>query len=265
MRASLISLTMALLTALISACATFPLTERPEIQAVHPRIDGVDFQGVNLAFDVDVDNPYPIPIRTPSFRYGIDIEGSKFFDSEAASGIDLPAKNVGTVTLPVRLSYSDLFRTYQGLADAPEASYKLNGVLIFPVLGRSLELPLSHSGTVPIIRPPTFSDINIDMANISLLKTKINVDTAMKNPNAFSLGIEDLGYVLKLGDVELGGLTATTANTLDSGQTGQLSLTGELSPASAIVNLIRGGSAGGAKILPSGSIQTPYGPVKLQR
>ena len=71
--------------------------------------------------------------------------------------------------------------------------------------------------------------------------------------------------MLRLGDVEFGGLTATTTNTLDAGQTGRLSLTGELSAASAIISIIKGGSIGGAKIFPAGSIQTPYGPVKLQR
>jgi hypothetical protein len=170
---------------------------------------------------------------------------------------------VGTVTLPVRLSYTDLFRTYQNLADAAEANYTLHGSIILPLLGRSFELPVSHRGTFPVLRPPTFSDINVDLAQVSFLKTKINVDTAMKNPNVFALGIEDLGYMLKLGDVEIGGLTATAANTLDAGETGRLFLTGELSAASAIVNMIKGGNIGGAQIFPSGSIQTPYGPVKM--
>jgi LEA14-like dessication related protein len=235
--------------------------ERPEVQQVSPRIRGVDFQGLDMAFDVDVNNPYPLPIKTPRFRYGIDIEGSRFFDSEAASQLNLPAMGVGTVTLPVRLSYVDMLRTYRNLADAPEAAYTLRGALIMPVLGRSFEVPVSHSGTVPILRPPTFSNIDVNLANISLLKTRINAEAAMKNPNAFALGIKNLGYALKLGGVELGGLKATTGSTLEAGQTGRLSLSGEISAASAIVNMIKGGNLGGAEIVPSGKIQTPYGPV----
>ncbi len=86
----------------------------------------------------------------------------------------------------------------------------------------------------------------------------------MKNPNAFALGIENLGYVLKLGDIELGNLAATTGSTLEAGGTGRLSLSGKTSAASALLNLIKGGGPGMAKILPTGSIQTPYGPVKFR-
>ena len=250
-------------SACIFSCATLDSLERPEIRAVHPRIAGIDFQGVNMAFDVDVHNPYPIPIKAPKFRYGIDIENSRFMDSEADSGIDIPAADVGTAVLPVRLSYKDLWRTYKGLSDISEANYKLHGALIYNVFGRSLELPLSHSGTFPILRPPTFSDIKVDTTGLSLSGARIGINAGMTNPNAFPLDIRDLGYKLKLGDLTIGDLTAKTGTMLEAGQTGRLSLSGEISSASTIMNLIKGGSLGTAAILPSGSIQTPYGPVRF--
>lgn len=253
-----------LLMLLTVGCATVSSMDKPEVRNVSPRITGVDFHGLDMAFDVDVSNPYPLPIKTPRFRYGIDIEGSRFFDSEATSQLNLPANGIGTATLPVRLSYVDMLQTYRNLADAPEADYTLRGALILPVLGRSFEVPVSHSGTVPILRPPTFSNIDVDLANVSLLKARIQADAAMKNPNAFAVGIKNLGYALKLGGVELGGLKATTASTLEAGQTGRLSLAGEVSAASAIASMIRGGKIGDAEIIPSGSIQTPYGAVPFR-
>ncbi|GAB4330023.1 MAG: hypothetical protein Kow0099_00300 [Candidatus Abyssubacteria bacterium] len=217
-----------------------------------------------MVFDVDVDNPYPVPIKTPRFRYGLDIKGTRFFDSESESQINLPARGVGTVALPVRVSYADLFETYKNLSGESEVDYTLNGVMLLPVLGRQFELPLSHSGTFPVVRPPSFSNIDIDFTNLSLTKTKLDVSAAMKNPNAFALGVDGLGYVLKLGDIELGDLTATTQSTLGAGQTGQLLLSGEVSAASALLNMVKGGKAGSAQILPQGAIETPYGPVRLR-
>lgn len=251
------------LATFIVGCATLPAMDKPEVKGISPHITGIDFQGLDMAFDVDVNNPYPIPIRTPMFKYGLDIEGSRFFNSEATSKLDLPAKRIGTATLPVRLSYKDLFNTYSALKDAPEAAYNLNGALVLPIRGRKIEVPLSHSGTVPIIRPPKFSDIKFQVSEASLMRAKIGVDAAMKNPNAFALGIERLGYALKLGNVELGDLTATTLETLEPGQTGRLSLSGEVSAASALLKMIKGGNIGGASIIPSGSVQTPYGPIRF--
>lgn len=265
MRSGLLSAIGILFIGLIPGCATLPGVDRPEIQAVHPRITGIDFQGVNLDFDVDVYNPYPVAIRTPRFRYGLDVEGSNLFDSETASGLDLPARAVGTTVLPVRLAYSDLLSHYRTLADAPEANYRLHGALLLSSLGQSFELPLSHEGTFPILRPPTFSDVKFQLADVSLTKAKFNIDAAVNNPNIFTLGLEDLGYVLKLGDIKLGGLTAATDGSLDPGGTGRMSLSGEASVANTLFNLLVGGTAGQAQILPSGSIRTPYGKVNLQQ
>jgi len=251
------------LSVCIWGCATLDAFERPEVRAVRPRITDIDFQGVNMAFDVDVHNPYPIPIKASRFRYGLDIENSRFLDSETESSLDLPAAQVGTAVLPVRLSYKDLWGTFKNLSGASEANYRLHGALIYNAFGRSLELPLSHNGTFPILRPPAFSDIKIDTTALSLSGTKIGINAAMSNPNVFPLDIRDLGYKLRLGDLTIGNLTATTSDVLKAGEAGRVSLSGEISSASAIMNLIKSGGFGSAAILPSGLIQTPYGPVRL--
>jgi LEA14-like dessication related protein len=254
-----------LLMVIAFGCATLPGLSQPEIKAIHPRITGIDFQGVNLDFDVDVNNPYFVPIRTPRFRYGLDVEGSKFFESETTTGIDLPAHGVGTAVLPVRLTYADLLRSYRSLSGAPEADYKLYGALMLSALGQNFELPVSHQGKFPILRPPTFSDIKIKPYDISLAGAKLEIQTRVKNPNAFSVGLNGLGYTLQLGNVRLGGLTATTLNTLQAGEEGRMSLSGELSAANGLFNLLIGGTAGEAKIVPSGFIKTPYGAVNFQQ
>lgn len=247
----------------IPGCATLTSLGRPKIQAVRPRITGIDFQGISVAFDVDVRNPYPVPIRTPKIQYGIDIKNSRFVDSEVDSTLDLPAGDIGTLVLPVRLSYLDLWRTYRELSDIPEASYRLHGALVFEIFGRPVELPISHEGTFPILRPPVLSDIKVKSMDISFAGSKISIESAIRNPNVFSLDIHELGYTLKLGDTAIGNLMAGTDDVLEAGQTGRLSLSGEISASETIINLIRGGNLGSATILPSGSIQTPYGAVRM--
>jgi LEA14-like dessication related protein len=263
MRLLRIPLILAVFLTMIPACAGLPMTQRPEVQSVRPRITGLDFQGVTIDFDLNVYNPYPFAIRTPPFRYALDIEGYRFFESESVSPFDLPASGPGTVTLPVRMDYADLWHTYQALANATEADYNISGALIFPVFGRSLELPFSYSGRFPILRPPTFSDVRVQVTNVSPMGAKIVTDAAITNPNEFPLDIEGLGYVVKVGDISLGSLTVTTAGELEPGQTGRMSLTGEISAANALFGLIRGGNIGEAEILPTGYVRTPYGPASL--
>lgn len=255
--------TAILLAVLMAGCASLDALKRPEVQAVRPRIAGIDFRGVDLAFDVDVNNPYPMAIRSPEFRYGLDIEGAEFLESTGSSRIDLPALSTGTVTVPVRLPYANLWSTFKSLAGASEVPYTLHGEILASALGQSFALPLKHSGTFPVLRPPTLSDLKVQVSDVSLRGAKIVADAAMKNPNVFALSVKDLGYVLNMGGEQIGGLTASTGETIGAGETGHLRLTGAISAADAVAKIVKGG-IGSAKLALSGSVGTPYGPAKVE-
>ena len=256
--------TAVFLAVLMAGCASLDFVGKPEVRAVRPRVNGIDFRGVDLAFDVDVDNPYPVAIRSPEFRYGLDIEGAEFLESTESSTIDLPALTTGTVTLPVRLPYANLWSTFKNLAGAAEVPYTLRGEIVTSALGQSFALPLKHSGAFPVLRPPTLSDLKVQLSDVSIRGAKIVADAAMKNPNAFALSLKDLGYVLNVGGEQIGGLTASTAETIGAGETGHVRLTGAISAADAVAKIVKGG-IGSAKLALSGSVGTPYGPAKVEQ
>jgi len=70
-------ISVAVVGLLLCGCATMGAAFRkPEVRGVHPRITGIDFTGVTLAFDVDVYNPNFFAIRSPRLRYAFNVEGS---------------------------------------------------------------------------------------------------------------------------------------------------------------------------------------------
>lgn len=246
----------------LSTKGLFGSVEKPRVESISPRITGLDLQGVNLAFDVGVLNPYSVPIKSPQFRYGLDVQGAEFLNSETTSQLDLPAKGVGTVTLPVRLEFLDLWQSYQRLKDAAEIPYTLRGALVFSPFGQTVELPLQKSGVFPVLRMPSFSDIQVEPGKVSMGSAQVSMKASVLNPNVFALGLEDLGYKVRLGDIELGSLKVSTLKEVQPGGKEQLSLTGALSGFEAIQQLLSGGSLGTAQILPSGLLKTPYGKVQ---
>ena len=237
---------------------------RPTVMGVRPRITDISLSDVSLAFDVDVSNPYPVALKSPKFRYGMDLFGSKFLDAQEATGASLPASGVGTVSLPVKLSYASLADIYKQAAGAKEIPYKLDAALLLPVMGESIELPFSHSGKVPVLQRPTFSNIKVDVADVSFTSAKLSVEADMLNPNVFALGVKELGYLLKLGDVQVGDLVASTADTISAEGSGRVKLNGKISAASAVMRLLQGKDLGLPLITPSGEIETPYGRVRLR-
>lgn len=265
----LFSLLLSLMCLFLLSCKTLSTSsllgkvEKPRIESVSPRIVGLDFQGIDLAFDVKVRNPYSVPIKSPQFKYGLDVGGANFASSETTSSLDLPARDTGAVVLPLRLEYLDLWQSYERLKDAAEVPYTLHGALISSALGQSIELPIHKSGSFPILRIPDFSNVSVEPPEISLSGARISAKSNVRNPNVFALGLEQLGYNLQIGDIKIGDLKAETLKTIKPGENAEVTLTGTISGMQAIQQLLSGRDLGAARILPCGFVKTPYGSVRL--
>ena len=236
---------------------------RPRVTRVRPRVTGIDFRRVTVAFDVDVDNPYPFALRAPILRYGLEIEGADFLKGEHPVDVHVPARREGTVTLPARVTYTKLWRTYRELRRANEVSYRLHGVLLVSALGQSRDLPLERSGTVPILHPPKFRHPRVGFSPVSWRGALVTLQADVHNPNVFPLGVHDLGYRLSLGDVEVANVTATTGGPIGPGQNGCVVLTGRITASGALLRLARGSKLGKPRLTASGVLHTPYGVVNL--
>ncbi len=258
MRLSLRLTGLLLCVGLGAGCST-----RPSIKSVSARITDIDLKGVALVFDINVHNPYPMAIPTPNYRYGIDVAAAKLLDGKASAAKGLPAMGVGTISLPARFEYLKLWQMVKNLRDAREVDYELHGALMMSAAGQDFEVPFDHKGTFPVLRPPSISIRDVNTSDVSLRRAAVTVEADIENPNVCSLGVDTLGYALRLGDINVGNVTASTAGDLAAGKTGKLRLTGEISGMGALRQLMSGGDLGTPRITPRGHIKTPYGKVSL--
>lgn len=250
------------IAAFSSGCASLTGV-RPRIKSIQPRIASIDLDGVNLAFDLGVDNPYPVALRAPKFRYALAVEGAPFLREEAVSNVDVPAMSLGAVTLPMRLSYADLWKAFQSLSGVNEASYRLDGAFVFNAMGETVDLPLSHSGKFPVLRAPSVSILKMRPTEFSWNKAGLAVDAELMNPNVFKIGLQSLGYDLRFGDIPVASFKAATLSEIGAGKSGTLNLTGEARALDAVRQIFSGDSLGKLKLAPAGTLMTPYGPVSL--
>ena len=226
---------------LLTACQGTGL--KPVVEDVRPRIVGLDLDGVDVAFDVDVRNPLPVSLTTPRMDWTLGVQGSTLASISDAQTASLPAGRTGTAEIPMRVRYTDLLNVLGSLRGVNEADYSLKGAFTVPVLGAPIRIPFSHAGSLPIVQPPTFSVVDVQSRGFSLSGTGVDVDLDMTNPNVFGVGIDGLGYGLSLGGVELASLTAGTGGEVGAGQTRRLRLSGAVTALSALEGLLSGRSA----------------------
>lgn len=236
---------------------------KPEVRDIRVAVTAIDLQSVALACDVDIYNPYPFTLATPEFEYGFEVEDYELMKSAMATKLDLPARNVGTVKLPLRIEYLQIWKARQALTDSPEINYRLHGTVLVNMLDAPLRLPVSHSGTFPVLRLPKISTPKLRTPEVSLTRAKVAIDTQMTNPNVFRIGLKQLGLTVSIGDVQVGGIGLVTPEAIEAKGSGNLTITGEITARTMLGQLATGKEIGTPSMRLVGAIETPFGVVDI--
>lgn len=235
----------------------------PALDGVETRIVGVDLEGIDLAFDVGIANPLPVAIPAPTFEYRLDVQGAPLASGKDVKASEIPAARRGQATVPVRVGYSDLAKVLKGLDGVDEASYAVSGTVRLPALGQSFRVPFEKQGTFPVVRAPSVEFRSLDTSKLTVGGGSVAVDADLENPNAFAVGLDDLGWSLELGGSRIGGLRAATQGTVGPRERRSLRLEADVSGIDVVKSLL-GAKGGKFRIVPKGAFTTPYGEIRLK-
>ena len=240
-----------------TGCKSIVKGVTPSVQRSDLRVDGIDFEGIDLVVDLDVHNPLGVSLHVPSYRFALELEGNPFASGDASGGFDLAGGDVTPVSVPLRVGFRELFETVQALEDRSEARYAVEGALQVPVFGERTDVPFSLEGTFPVLRPPVVSGFEVGEITTSMGGISLEVEADLTNPNAFELGVADLGYTLQAGGHDVGTLKASTGATVPARETRRLVLSGGMSSPSGLWK-------GSHALRLTGTIETPFGDVRLR-
>jgi LEA14-like dessication related protein len=259
--------TLLLITALIPSlfllgCATLEQVgqalegQKPSASVQGLKMTGLDRNGVNLVFDVAVDNPNPVGISLAGLDYDLKLLGSSFLQGDQPMGMKLAANGNSQVQVPVRLGFQQLLNSYQQLKGAEKVGYELDLGMGFevPLLGK-VRVPVNYRGEFPIPEMPTVSLRSLDVQQLTMSGAQLLLQLEVDNPNQFSLLLDKLNYNLKLNGYDVGGgLVKKAANIRQDGR-GTLSLPLSLDFAQAGMGLYSALLGKGVSYDLSGSMQ----------
>lgn len=257
--------------ALLQGCATMDRMgqalegRKPTAQVVGVKLTGLDAQGVNLAFDVNVDNPNPVGISLAGLDYDLKLLGSRFLQGEQPMGMKLAAKGSSQVQVPLRLGFQQLLSTYKQLKSADQAAYQLDLGMGFdvPVLGR-VRIPVNYQGEFPIPRMPQIKLRSLDVQKLSMSGASLLMQLQVDNPNAFSLLLDKFDYNLKLNGYDVGGGQLKKSLNIQQGGQGVIGLPVSLDFAQAGLGLYKALLGSGISYDLSGSLDASSSNAMLQ-
>ncbi len=240
--------------------------DRPQASIVGASLSDLDTQSVTLDFDVDVRNPYSVPLPLTSLSYDLASKGTPFLKGSAALSGTVPAGGSRTITLPARVRFSDLLASLSGVRPGQVVPYDAGLKLSVDAPGIGpIALPLRQKGELPVPAVPDVRLAGLNWEELSLTSAKAVMRLSVKNTNQFPLNLSALDTSLSLAGRNLGRTSISEALRLNAGKSGTLDVPISFSPmqfGASILGILRGESADYSL---DGAIQgaTPFGPIKL--
>lgn len=183
-------------------CSTlqkFAKIQRPAISVKSVRISDFSFQKLDLAFDIDIENPNDLSISLAGFDYDFWLNEASFVKGNQKSDLIIDGLKTSTLEIPLELQFHDIYQAYQAVKDQDSLRYKmLLGVnLNLPILGE-IRIPVKHDGHVPMVKLPELRFQNLQIKKVGLTTSEILINLNLNNPNFFKFYLKNLSYDFKV-------------------------------------------------------------------
>lgn len=155
---STITLLACLASLIGSGCESLSQLQMPKPTA---QIAGVSIQDVavnsaKLLFDIEVDNPYAVPLPLTNLDYSLVSAGTEFLSGAAPIQGSIPAKSKQVIALPTTINYLDVFKVLKDVRPGSVIPYKADvGLSVDPPALDPIRLPLKKEGEIQL---PTVED-----------------------------------------------------------------------------------------------------------
>lgn len=259
-----------LMLSILTGCETLQSlansASKPEVKITDAKLQDLSLDKVNLVLDVDISNPYSLPLPLSNLKYALASDGQNFLEGDAGVQGTIPANSSKTLPIPVAISYIPMLQVLKGVTPGSVIPYtaKLDLSVDAPGVG-PITLPVEKEGELPIPAVPEVSLTNVEWQELSLNKAQATLNLEIKNTNEFPIELNQLQYKLHLGDVPVAQNQITQSTKFGENATNTLKLPISLSPMQlglAAFSLLQGkGSSykmeGGLKV------GSPFGPIEL--
>ncbi|MDB4967893.1 MAG: hypothetical protein JWN44_3582 [Myxococcales bacterium] len=241
-----------LLSILFSLVACDQLFSKPRVSVRRVDVTSLTFQGIGANLVFAVENRNAIGIDLAKLVYQLTVDNHPFVQGVANNPLHVPANGTGELALPVSFKFVELAQALASIFTKREVPFTINTKLGFGTPLGILEVPLSHTGTLPVPQLPTLSIGGANLGSINATGAGLSVTINVRNNNAFVLPLGPLSYGLAINGAPI--LNASTApSQLAAGGTLPLTISAQLDFFRVGSGILRAVQSGGATLALDGS------------
>jgi LEA14-like dessication related protein len=127
------------------------LMERPSVKVANVSTGDTSLKATTIVFDMEVTNPYTVPLPLTGADYAISTGGQQFLTGKADIQGTIPAGGTKVLPFPVEVRYADLFAAVKSVRGQREIPYTADlGLLVDTPLTGTLRVPTQKKGTLAL-------------------------------------------------------------------------------------------------------------------
>ncbi len=214
--------------AILTGCESIQKAAKSKIpiaKAGDVRIAAADFSSLDLVLDLVIENPNNFGVTLSGLPYDLVINEHSLLQGEQSKSLRIEAAQRSTVAIPVSLVLQNLFTEIPEILQQDTFNYRLDTRPQFtiPLIG-NIEVPLTKTGSLPVIRPPKIQDVSLTKRAINLTGADLDLQIALKNPNNFDLTVKELAYTFGSNQQSWSNGTTQNAIALSSNDDGTINI-----------------------------------------
>ena len=192
----------------LSACAELAKhaeTIKPTAKLAGAHISNINFDKVDLVFDLEVENKNPIALDLAGLDYDFKVENQSLVSGVTAKAIKLKANGTSPVQLPVTLKFDDLKKLPGEIWDKDRLAYDLQTTfnIILPIIG-NYAIPVAKQGELPVPKVPDIKIKDVKIKKLNFTSADIVAQVEVNNPNDFNMALKSFNYNLNINQKNWG-------------------------------------------------------------
>ncbi|MCL2380436.1 MAG: LEA type 2 family protein [Treponema sp.] len=186
---------------------TFPLPQLPVLSLGQMRVSSIDISGIELAWDIIVENPNMFPIPFPSLTWGYNVGGVPVISGNFPGTGTIAAGSASVAAICASFVYADIFSALGSTINTGEVAGNLSlGItpagIGFPQSalagGGPVQTALSVPANIPIFQMPVVSFQGITRRALGFQRMEFALNLIVENRNVFPLDIDELNYEFRV-------------------------------------------------------------------
>ena len=164
----------------------------------------LSLQSVTVDFDIDVYNPYLVPLPLIDVSYSLASGDAPIVSGKADLSGVVPARGSKVITVPATVTFKQLLDTVKTMRPGAVIPFEASLDLIVdaPQLGQ-IKLPLKKKGKIPIPTTPAVRLTAVKWTKITLTSINAELTVELQNENDFPFELLDMDYSLSLADTSI--------------------------------------------------------------